>query len=133
MSGGFTPSLRQSEVDVTGKASWLASENYTVKRSGITVDSTKVAADANGNKIVAGGTFMAQDPATSKYAPVAADAATAIDPNTSGFLFPDGINLADGDVICGLMIQGSVLGARVTPNPLPAVALTAIAGRIIVQ
>lgn len=131
MSGGFTPALRSSQLEVQGKAHWLASEHYQVKRGGITVDSTKVQADANGNKIVDGGTFLTPDKATGKYVPMAEGVTP--DPDVSGFLMADGINLRDGDVITGLLIHGSVLGARVTPSPLPAAVKTAIAGRITVQ
>lgn len=131
--------MKKSTTSVTGKASWLASEKYTAKRGGITVAAALVTADANGNKYLPGGTFLA--PITSganigKYGVFdsgATDGRQTPDPNTSGFLLADGINLKDGDVICGLLIEGSVLGARVNPAGLNATIKTAVAGRVVIQ
>lgn len=136
MSGGFTPALRRSEVDVSGKASWLASEHYQVKRGGVTIDASTVTADGDGNKIVAGGTFLTPITATGKYGPYdagATDGRQTPDANVSGFLLADGVNLRDGDVVTGIILHGSVLGARVTPTPVPEAVATAVAGRITIQ
>lgn len=239
MSGGFTPGLRRTDVSLSGGASFLASENMTVKRGGITLDAALVAADADGNKILDEGTFVSVVTATGKYGPydpqvneavlikeggsgltsytltygaqttasidddaTAATVQTALEAlsniaagdvlvtaigdtdsvedgltieftgtladtdvgavtatptggtgtieiavirvgegtptdgreapgDTSGYLL-EGVNLKDGDVICGLLIGGSVLSARVTPAP-DATTKAAIKGRIILQ
>lgn len=234
MSGGFTPALKRTNVSVGGKASFLASGKMTVKRGGITLDASLVAADANGDKIIEAGTFVAQVTATKKYGPyggktnevqtltvggsgltsftitlggfttAAIDAAatsaavkaalealpnvdvgdvkvtgnaggvwtvtfggeyankdvpamtttptggsgtvTVATPTAGGAAVADGreapddqsgytlesVNLRDGDVICGLMLEGSVLTARVTPAP-DATTKAAVKGRIIYQ
>jgi len=57
----------------------------------------------------------------------------AIDDNAngiSGYLM-ESINVADGDVTEGILIQGVVRKFRVTPSPVPAAITTACAGRII--
>jgi hypothetical protein len=234
MSGGFTPSLKRSSVEISGRASFLASEHYMVKRGGITLDASLVTADDNGDKIIEAGTFVAKVTATGKYGPVdpseevqtityggsgltdytltfdgqttesisadatAADVQEALEaldnigpgnvvvtgevggpftvkfvgalanqdvaqmtatPNggtgsvtiatqtaggsvpsdgrhqpgdDSGFLL-ESVNLRDGDVICGLLLHGSVLEARVFPSPLPSAVKSACAGRITFQ
>lgn len=240
MSGGFTPSLKRTDAAISGGASFLASEDYTVKRVGITLDASLVSADANGDKIVKAGTFVSEVTATGKYGPydpevneavqiietgagltsytltwggqttgsidddaTAADVQAALEAlsnvapgdvevtasgpinsvetgllitftgaqadtdvgavtatptggtggiditvmqagggtpadgrqspsdDTSGYTFED-VNLKDGDVICGLLIRGSVLSARVTPTP-DATIKAAVKGRILFQ
>lgn len=234
MSGGFTPALKRTDVALSGKASFLASERMTVKRGGITLDASLVTADADGNKILEEGTFVAAVTATGKYGPydpsdevqtvteggsgltsftltfsgqttaslaaasTAAQVQAALEalsnvgagnvvvsgnasgpytvkfagaladqnvaqmtatptggtgtvtvatttaggalPNdgrdapssdTSGYLL-ESVNLKDGDVICGLLIEGSVLAARVIPAP-DATIRAAVKGRIIFQ
>lgn len=69
MSGGFTPNLVESTDPLSGQINVLASQNYTMKRVGITIDSTSVAADSNGNKIVPNGTILAHVESTDKYVP----------------------------------------------------------------
>jgi hypothetical protein len=237
MSGGFTPALVKQFDGVSAEASFLASEQMMVKRSGITVDASTVAADEAGNKVLKAGQFMSQITATGKYGPypgktnenqtatvtgsptggsyllsfggfttgaiaynataAAVQAALEALPNvevgdvavtgnaggpysltfagnfagqdvpalvlgtnsltggttpsvtiatptagggavtdgrqtpsddTSGYLL-EGINLKQGDVICGLLIRGSVLSARVTPTP-DATTKAAVKGRI---
>lgn len=130
MSGGFTPGLKTIEDGVSREASFLASAHKMVKRVGMTVDASTVGADADGNKILAAGTVMAKVDATGKYR--AYDNAEAADAGgvASGFLL-ESINLKDGDVICGLMIHGSVLEARC--SGIDANAKTDLAGRIIFQ
>jgi hypothetical protein len=51
--------------------------------------------------------------------------------NTSGYLL-ESVNLRDGDVVTGLLIEGSVLSARVHPAP-DATTKAAVKGRIIFQ
>lgn len=134
MSGGFTPSLKRTDVALSGKASFLASERMTVKRGGITLDSTLVAADADGNKILEAGTFVAEVTATGKYGvydAAALDGRQTPSDDDSGYLL-EAVNLKDGDVICGLLVEGSVLEARVTPA-LDATIRDAVKGRIIFQ
>lgn len=234
MSGGFTPSLRRSVDNVTAEASFLASEDYTVKRVGITLDASTVAADEAGDKVVKAGTFVAKITASGKYGPYGGltnevqtiteggsgltsftltwdgnttasldDQATAAQvqaalealPNvdegdvtvsgnpggvytvtfggeyagrnvsqmtatptggtgtvtiatttaggasvsdgrqtpgdTAGYTM-ESVNLKDGDVVCGVLLRGSVLEARVTPAP-DATTKTAVKGRIFYQ
>lgn len=69
MSGGYTPGLRTEPVDLGPSFDFLASEHYSVKRSGITLDAALVTADADGNKIVKGGTVLGKVTATGKYGP----------------------------------------------------------------
>lgn len=134
MSGGFTPSLRRSDVEVSGHAAFLASEHLTVKRAGITLDAATVSADGDGNKILKAGTFVSEITATGKYGAYGdaeTDGREAPNDDTSGYLL-EGVNLKDGDVITGCLIQGSVLSARVTPEP-DATTKAAVKGRILFQ
>ena len=130
MSGGFTPSLRTEDDGLGYEAAFLASEHHMQKRGGITVDASTVGADADGNKILSAGTVMAKVDSTGKYR--AYDNALNADAGgvASGFLL-ESINLKDGDVICGLMIHGSVLTART--SGLDSNARTDLAGRIVFQ
>lgn len=134
MSGGFTPSLKRTDVALSGKASFLASEQMTVKRGGITLDASLVTADADGNKILEEGTFVAEVTANGKYGiydTAATDGREAPSDDDSGYLL-ESVNLKDGDVICGLLIEGSVLSARVTPA-VDATIRDAVKGRVIFQ
>lgn len=112
MSGGFVPALVHTEDKLTGWINILASQNMTAKRTGITIDHTRVAANADGDRIVANGTILSEDEATGKFYPyrpgTEADVADCI-------LFNGGVNARHGDVITGAMIGGSVLKARI-PN-----------------
>lgn len=134
MSGGFTPSLKRSDVAISGQASFLASERIGVKRGGITLAAAAVTADGNGDKILKAGTFVTPltgGASVGKYAPYAsggANGAGAPSADVSGYLL-EAVNLRDGDVICGVLITGSVLSARVTPA-VDATIRTAVAGRI---
>jgi hypothetical protein len=137
-SGGFTPALRRDDVSVSGKASFLASERATFKRSGITLAAALLTADANGDKILPAGTFVT--PVTSGgsvgkygvYSSGASNGQQTPDQNNSGYL-PESVNLRDGDVVCGLIIQGSVLQLRTNPSGAVAAIRSATAGRIIYQ
>lgn len=133
-SGGFTPGLVRSDVALTGGADFLASEKMTVKRGGITLDASLVAADGDGNKILVAGTFVTRVTANGKYGkytPGAVNGTQTPDANDSGYLL-ESVNLRNGDVINGALIGGSVLTARVAPAP-DATTKAAIAGRIILQ
>lgn len=111
--GGFTPGYRRTEPALGYQHDWLASQHMTVKRAGITIDAATVTANADGMKIVKGGTVMGKVTATGKYGPydnAAVDGrATAL-----GFLLAGDMRLDAGDTTAGLMISGSVLEARVT-------------------
>ena len=134
MSGGFTTALKRTTTTVTGKASFLASEHFVVKRGGITLDASLVTADGNGDKILKAGTFVAKVTATGKYgihAAGATDGRQTPGVDDSGYLLEEA-NLRDGDVVTGLLIHGSVLAARVNPT-LTSTIRTACAGRIIFQ
>lgn len=128
--GGFRPSLKNVDATVGPESSFLASEHRMAKRAGITVDATTVGADADGNKVLLRGTVMAEIASSGKFRAydngLAADAGgTAV-----GFLW-ETINLRDGDIICGLLMHGSVLVARV--SGLDSNARTDLAGRIVFQ
>jgi hypothetical protein len=141
-SGGFTPSLRRTTLNVGAGANFLASEKKTNKRGGITVAQSTVAADANGDRVVDAGTFMAKITSgddTGKYGPyssTATDGRQTPSRDDSGYL-PESVNCRDGDVITGLIIQGSVLAARVKPAMTTAGSYagirSAVAGRILFQ
>jgi hypothetical protein len=241
MSGGFTAGITKTYDQVHAEASFLASEVYRMKRSGITLDASVVTADVDGNKILKAGTFVAQITASGKYGPyrpsvnevqtvtitggptggtftltfngattdplpynataaqvqsalwalstigdedvwvtgaaggpftvtfrgalagtdvaaltsantftggttpgvtvatttaggagaAPADGRQTPSDDTSGYLM-ESVNLRAGDVVCGLMISGSVLSARVFPAP-DATIKAAVKGRIIFQ
>lgn len=132
--GGFRPSLKRVSDGVGPEASFLASEHRMAKRAGITVAASTVGADADGNKILRAGTVMAEITAAGatlgKFR--AYDNSLAADAGgvAVGFLW-ETINLRDGDIICGLLLHGSVLAARV--SGLDSNARTDLAGRIVFQ
>lgn len=130
MSGGFTPGLKTTSQDVTGEAAFLASEHKMAKRGGITVAASTVGADADGNKVLKAGTVMAKIDSSGKYRAYSNALASDAGGTAAGFL-PESINLKDGDVICGLVIHGSVLVSRV--SGLDSNARTDLAGRIVFQ
>jgi hypothetical protein len=117
--GGFRPGLVTVTDPVQSWLDFLASEKYLNKTSGVTIDSTTVAADGNGNKILKGGTPLQKDAVTGKYKPAFADAANAL--NAVGLLFAGDINLRYGDQIVGLMIGGAVRTARIPGSGTPAI------------
>lgn len=129
MSGGFTPKLVTTLDDVNPSASFLASEHMMVKRSGITVLATTVGADADGNKILKAGVVMGKITASGKYA--AYDNGLSDGREVAVGILLESINLKDGDVICGLLLHGSVLDARV--SGADAAAKTDLTGRIVFQ
>lgn len=67
--GGFSPGLRTVTDDLDPSVDWIASEHYMVKRGGITIDYLLVPADANGRRIVRGGTALGKVTASGKYGP----------------------------------------------------------------
>ena len=128
-SGGFRPSLKTTDLGVNAEASFLASQHLEFKRGGITVDATTVGADANGDKVLKAGTPMGVITASGKYG--AYNNGHADGTETAVGILPESINLRDGDVICGLIVHGSVLEARC--SGLDANAKTDLAGRIFCQ
>lgn len=129
MSGGFTPALVTTSDGVTAEASVLASEHAMFKRVGITLDASLVAADGDGNKILAAGTVIGKVTATGKYG--AYNNAATDGREVAVGLITESVNLKDGDVITHLLLHGSVLEARCTG--VDANAKTDLAGRIIFQ
>ena len=112
--GGFRAGLKTIQDPLGASVEFLASEDYTLKRSGVTLDASAVAADADGNKIVRGGTVLYRRAATGKYAPTPAGGATGADAQAKGLLFAGDVNLRDGDLVVGMMLRGSVYEARCT-------------------
>lgn len=129
-SGGFRPSLVRTSENVQGEASFLASQHLMTKRSGITLDATSVGADENGDKILKAGTVLALIDSSGKYRAYDNSLAADAGGTAAGFLL-ESVNLRDGDVICGLMLHGSVLGART--SGLDSNARSDLAGRIVFQ
>jgi len=129
--GGFRPSLKNESDDGLGyEAAFLASEHMMKKRGGITVDASTVGADSNGDKILRAGTVMAKVDSTGKYRAYLNSLDADAGGVASGFLL-ESINLRDGDQICGLVIHGSVLSARV--SGLDSNARTDLGERIVYQ
>lgn len=82
-----------------------------------------------GFSVIKRGTFVHPDTVNvGYYKPFATGDSIVTD--MSGFLM-ESINVADGDVTEGLMIQGVVRRLRVFPQPVPAAITTACAGRIL--
>lgn len=132
MSGGFTPGLKKYSDPLSGHINILASQHMMVKSVGITLDASLVAADEDGNKIVANGTVVAKVTETGKYGPFDAEAIDGReDASTAGIIFNGGVNLRDGDTVTGILMHGSVLEARLV-NSTPELK-AAVAGRIIFQ
>jgi hypothetical protein len=67
---------------------------------------------------------------TAKYVPYTGSGTP--DPDKSGYTF-ESVNLRDGDVVCGIVLHGSVYRYRVTPSSIDAATRTATAGRILFQ
>lgn len=127
---GFRPSLKTTSQDVSAEASFLASEHIMAKRIGVTLDASTVDADADGNKILLAGTVLAKVNASGKYRVYRNSLSDATGGLADGFLF-ETVNLADGDLIVGMLMHGSVLEARC--SGLDAAAKTDLAGRIVFQ
>lgn len=128
--GGFTPGYRYDPAPLGYQFDFLASEKYMVKRGGITIDYTTVPANGDGQRIIKGGTVLGKITATGKYGPYASGASNGLQ-TPLGFLFAGDMRVDAGDTTAGLLIDGSVLEARVTG--LDAGAKTALAPRFIFQ
>jgi hypothetical protein len=141
MAGGFTPKLKHQYDNVHPEAEFLASEDYTAKRVGITLAQSlwPTSTDDNGvtRRIAKKGTLVG--PVTSAGATLGKDGpydAAATDGRQTitddfGYLF-ETVDCSLGDVICGLLIRCSVLSARVIPAPTTAIK-TGLKGRVIFQ
>lgn len=125
--GGFTAGLRSQEMDIDPTVDWLASEHFSVKRVGITIDHTTVTADADGRRIIKGGTVLGKITASGKYGPYG-DALADGRETATGMLFPGDLNVQYGDTVAALLTHGSPLEARCTG--VTAAAKTDLAGRI---
>lgn len=125
--GGFTAGLRSQEMDIDPTVDWLASEHFSVKRVGITIDYTTVTADADGRRIIKGGTVLGKITASGKYAPYDNTLANGREVAT-GLLFPGDLNVQHGDMVAALLTHGSALEARCTG--VDAAAKTDLVGRI---
>jgi len=97
---------------LTQEAEFLASENYTAKRVGITLDASTVTADGNGDKILPKGQVVARITATGRYGKYD-DAQVDGRAVAKGFLF-EAVNLKQGNAVVGMIIEGSVIAARCT-------------------
>ncbi len=131
--GGFSAGLRTITDPGITHVEFLASENYTVKRSGITLAAGAVSADGNGRKLLKGGTVLALATGgthAGKYVPYVNGGANGAG-TPAGFLFTPGVDLQYGDIVGSLVITGSVLEARVTG--MDAAAKTALAPKFTFQ
>lgn len=129
--GGFVPGLRVERDDLDASADFLASEHYMVKRGGVTLDASLVPADANGDRIILGGTLLGKVTTTGFYGPYS-NAQVDGRGTSTGLLFPGDLNLRHGDtMLAGMLIHGSVLEARCTG--VDEAAKTDLAGRVIFQ
>jgi hypothetical protein len=129
--GGFTAGLHTTADPLSPSVEFLASQDYTVKRGGITLDAAAVTADANGDKIVKGGTVVYRHPTTGKYGPAIEAGATGDNAAAKGFTFAGDVNLRYGDVVLGMLIRGSVYEARCTG--VTAAVKTALGDKILWQ
>lgn len=123
-AGRDVPLITVNKANLTGGAA--AAVTQTTKGSPLGVTEIKR------------GTFVIPDTANPGYYKAWATGDTIVtDPGTAGYgisgYLMESINVADGDVTEGILINGSVLAARVTPSPVPSAILTAVAGRITFQ
>jgi DNA/RNA endonuclease YhcR with UshA esterase domain len=120
LAGSNVPLISVDKTGLTGAGATAVTETTKGVPAGVTE--------------IRKGTFVMPDPANAGYYK-AYTGDTIITDGTvgpSGFLM-ESINVADGDVTEGVLIQGSVLALRVAPAPLAGAVLTAIAGRIVLQ
>lgn len=123
---GFTAGLRRESLGVSPDYSFLASEHIEVKRAGVTLDSSTVGADADGNKILEAGWVLGKVDSTGKYRSYDTGAAADAGGTAAGFLM-ESVNLKDGDVVASMMVHGAVIVPRT--SGLDANARTDLAGR----
>lgn len=131
-SGGFGPQLVTTSLGITEEAEFLASEHRMVKRSGITLDFATIPLSGSDRPLVKG-TALAKITASGKYGPYdagALDGRQTPGEDDAGYLL-ESINAKNGDVICGMLLHGSVLDARTTGDD--ATFKTAVRHRITFQ
>lgn len=101
---------------------WLDSEHYRFLTGGVTIDSAAIAADANGDKIVASGQRIVRA-ANGKWI-VAPAAALDIAGRQMAILW-ERVNVRAGDVTTGAIDHGRVILARL-PGTVSADQQTAL-------
>lgn len=127
-SGGFATGLKRTSIVADAGPNFLASEDFTVKRGGITLVMNAVPPDAFGRRIVPAGTFVvpskpSADPTPEevvvygKYGMYDTDNPyrNTIDPDLSGFTL-EAVDVTNFEVVCGLIIRGDLLAARLNPR-----------------
>lgn len=124
----WRPQIRRTDattVGLTDEVEFLASEHFTVKRVGITLDASLVGPDANGDKILKKGTVLGRVTSTGRYGPYdTADNSTGRGV-AKGFLI-ESVNLKYGNAVTGMVISGSVIAQRC--SGLDSAAETDLAG-----
>lgn len=129
-TGAWRPGLVTTTLSTSDEVSFLASEHGMHKRVGITIDSSTVPADANGDKIVRAGTVMAKIDSTGLYRIYSPALGDTVGGLAAGFI-ENSVNCKDGDVVANLLVHGSVIASRT--SGLDASARTDLAGRIVFQ
>lgn len=128
----FRPSLLTSSLGVSAEAAFIASEHLMGKRVGVTLDSTVVGADANGDKILTAGTVLQKITATGKYGPYNATEDDGRELITGDLAFlRETVNLRNGDEAVGVLLHGSVIEART--SGVTSSVKTSLSGRIVFQ
>lgn len=126
-SGGFRTSLVSEDLG-SPEVEFIASEHYTLKPGGVTLDASTVGADADGNKILTKGTVLALVASSGLYrAYLNSEAADA--GGTADCLLWESVNLKDGNVLAGALIHGTVRSART--SGIDASGRVDLAGRVI--
>jgi hypothetical protein len=123
----WRPQIRRTDattVGLTDEVEFLASEHFTVKRVGITLDASLVGADANGDKILKKGTVLGRVTATGRYGAYSNGASDGREV-AKGFLM-ESVNLKYGNAVVGLVMTGSVIAQRC--SGLDSAAETDLAG-----
>jgi hypothetical protein len=110
----WRPQIERIDANVAGvlagEVEFLASEKFTTKRVGITLDADLVDADVAGDKILKKGTVLGRVEDTGRYGPYDG-AATDGREVAKGFLM-ESVNLKFGNAVTGLVIAGSVIADR---------------------
>jgi len=129
----WRPQIERTDGVVPGtladEAEFLASEKFTAKRVGITLDSSVVGADASGDKVILKGTVLGRITATGRYGPYDNTAGDGREV-ARGFIM-ESVNLKWGNAVTGLIIHGSVIAVRC--SGLDAAAETDLVGQFTFQ
>ncbi len=94
----------------TDEAEFLASEKYTAKRVGATIDYTTVPVDANGHRTLRKGQVLGRITASGKYGPY--DNAAADGRGVALGFSVEAHDVTHGDAVVGVIIEGSVVADR---------------------